>query len=65
MIDWYTNVYNNVYLGAQLANLDKKTAKIYTEETIKLLGLDNKKQRFGRTFWWTTTTCPNWKSNCS
>lgn len=39
VMDWYTNVWDNVYLGSQLAGIDTKAGKRLTEEALDLLNI--------------------------
>lgn len=42
-MDWYTNVWDNVYLGSQLAGIDAKTGKLFTEKALDLLSISDLK----------------------
>jgi ABC-type multidrug transport system ATPase subunit len=44
-IDWYLNVYDNIFLGAIFANTKKKYAHKYTENILDLLDLKNLSKR--------------------
>ncbi|AQQ55415.1 metal ABC transporter ATP-binding protein [Planococcus lenghuensis] len=41
VIDWYLNVYNNVYMGAMLAGYSKRESKIKTNNALKIVGLED------------------------
>jgi ABC-2 type transport system ATP-binding protein len=45
VMDWYTNVWDNVYLGSQLAGIDAKTGKTLTEKALDLLNISNLKNK--------------------
>lgn len=44
-MDWYTNVWDNVYLGSQLAGIDAKTGKLLTEKALDLLSISDLKNK--------------------
>ncbi|MCC9081405.1 hypothetical protein LOS23_14095 [Enterococcus faecium] len=44
-MDWYTNVWDNVYLGSQLAGIDAKTGKLFTEKALDLLSISDLKNK--------------------
>ncbi|EME7152486.1 ABC transporter ATP-binding protein, partial [Enterococcus faecium] len=45
VMDWYTNVWDNVYLGSQLAGIDAKTGKLLTEKALDLLSISDLKNK--------------------
>ncbi|QUM65610.1 ABC transporter ATP-binding protein [Enterococcus faecium] len=45
VMDWYTNVWDNVYLGSQLAGIDTKTGKLLTEKALDLLSISDLKNK--------------------
>lgn len=45
VMDWYTNVWDNVFLGSQLAGINSKEGKKLTEQALKLLNISDLKNK--------------------